>query len=74
MFTPPVFLRNYTLCLFNYAYYCGGVCGEGHTILYKKEGNGWKEIQTYFGFVASRFDRNQNRYRIPNVTGIATNW
>jgi hypothetical protein len=55
MFTPPVFLRNYTLCLFNYAYYCGGVCGEGHTILYKKGGDGWKEIQTYCGFVASRF-------------------
>ncbi len=44
-FSMPIFLRNDTYCLFYTANYCGGLCGGGNLILYKKQGNGWKIVK-----------------------------
>jgi len=51
-YSAPVFIRNYTYCLFYAHFTCGGLCGEGHLALYKKEGNTWKEVKTYCDWIS----------------------
>jgi len=51
-FSSPVFLKNYTLCLFYSDNMCGGLCGYGSLILYKKEGNQWMEVKSYCNWVS----------------------
>ncbi len=46
-FSAPIFLRNNTLCLFYSDYACGGLCGAGHTILYKKEEESWIVFKSF---------------------------
>ncbi|ARS42780.1 hypothetical protein CA265_25190 [Sphingobacteriaceae bacterium GW460-11-11-14-LB5] len=40
-FTKPIFFRNGTLCIFDYGYGCGNLCGYGNTSVYKKTEDGW---------------------------------
>ncbi|MHA4895727.1 hypothetical protein ACXZ1K_13320 [Pedobacter sp. PWIIR3] len=39
----PIFLRNNSLCVFEYGYYCGNRCGEGSLAFYYKIDGKWKE-------------------------------
>jgi hypothetical protein len=51
-FSYPVFLRNFTYCLFYSSVYCGFLCGEGSLVLYKYEGGKWREVKTYCHWVS----------------------
>lgn len=51
-FSVPYFLRNDTYCLFYSDYHCGGECGEGRLILYKKEGDSWVPFKTYCSWIS----------------------
>ena len=47
-FSLPVFFENYTMCIFYWGNFCGGLCGHAKVSIYKKEETGWKEIQILF--------------------------
>jgi len=49
---PPLFIRNGRYCIFYYDYCCGGLCGEGHLVIYKREGNEWKRWWGLYGWVS----------------------
>jgi hypothetical protein len=51
-YSPPIFIRKNTYCLFYYGYRCGGKCGEGSLRLYKKEGDQWKEVKSYCDWIS----------------------
>lgn len=51
-FSIPIFLRNYTYCLFYSDNHCGGECGDGKLTLYKMENNKWVEIQSYCNWIS----------------------
>ena len=51
-FSFPIFLRNDMYCLFYSDYNCGGLCGRGRLILYKKEKDQWVEIKDYCHWVS----------------------
>lgn len=42
--TRPIFLRKGTICIFQYSYNCGDLCGEGGVDVYKKDKTGWKRF------------------------------
>jgi hypothetical protein len=44
-FSLPVFFKDYTMCIFFWANYCGGLCGHVTVSIYKKEETGWKEYK-----------------------------
>lgn len=46
-FSAPIFVANYTYCLFYKSYNCGALCGDGGLYLYKKINNQWELIKTY---------------------------
>lgn len=46
-YSAPIFLRNYTYCLFYFSNSCGGLCGGGSMVLYKKENGEWKSVDKY---------------------------
>jgi hypothetical protein len=46
-FSVPLFIRNNTYCLFYSANYCGGLCGGGNLILYKKSNGVWVSVKSY---------------------------
>jgi len=50
-FSAPVFLRNYTYCLFYSDHHCCGRCGSGQWVLYKKEDNKWIKVKFYCGWI-----------------------
>lgn len=41
-FSNPIFLRNKTLCIFQYDFSCGNLCGDGTIMIYRKENGKWK--------------------------------
>lgn len=41
-FSNPIFLRNETLCIFQYDFSCGNLCGDGTIMIYRKENGKWK--------------------------------
>ena len=51
-FSIPIFLRNYTYCLFYSDNHCGGECGDGKLTLYKFENNKWIEIKSYCNWIS----------------------
>jgi len=51
-FSSPIFLRHFNYCLFYSDNSCGGLCGEGHLTLYKKEKDKWVEIKSYCNWVS----------------------
>ncbi|QEC66823.1 hypothetical protein FRZ67_05710 [Panacibacter ginsenosidivorans] len=51
-FSFPVFLRNYTYCIFCFDYSCGWVCGSGKMVLYKKYNNKWVQVKIYCEWVS----------------------
>jgi hypothetical protein len=51
-FSAPIFLRNYTYCLFYSANYCGSLCAGGSLVLYKKEKGRWKPVKNYCQWVS----------------------
>jgi hypothetical protein len=46
-FGCPLFLRNYTRCLFYSGHHCGWLCGDGQLALYKKEGGRWVFVKNW---------------------------
>jgi hypothetical protein len=46
-FGCPLFLRNYTWCLFYSGHHCGWLCGDGQLALYKKEGGRWVFVKNW---------------------------
>ncbi|RYE32416.1 MAG: hypothetical protein EOP42_09455 [Sphingobacteriaceae bacterium] len=40
-FSKPIFIRNDTICIFYYGYYCGGECGKGSIEIYHKINEKW---------------------------------
>jgi len=40
-FSKPVFLRNETICIFQYDFNCGYLCGDGTIMVYIKENGKW---------------------------------
>jgi len=40
-FSNPIFIRNYSLCIFYSGYTCGSRCGEGRLIIYRKKTDTW---------------------------------
>lgn len=40
-FSKPIFIRNHTICIFYYGYYCGGECGKGIIEIYHKVNDKW---------------------------------
>lgn len=51
-FSSPIFLRNYTYCLFYSGYSCGLLCGMGELNLYKKVDNKWVKIKNYTSWMS----------------------
>ena len=49
-YSSPIFLRNFTYCIFYFEEHCGdGICGDYGLTLYKKSNNQWVAIKTYCG-------------------------
>lgn len=40
-FSKPIFIRNDSICIFYYGYYCGGECGQGSVEIYHKIDGKW---------------------------------
>lgn len=51
-FSPPVFLQDYTLCVFYAAMRCEGLCGEGRFCIYKKINGRWTVLTTISHWVS----------------------
>lgn len=51
-FSMPIFLRNYTYCLFYSDNSCGGLCGGGRLILYRRNNGTWEEIVSYCNWIS----------------------
>lgn len=51
-YSAPIFFRDYNFCLFYSGHSCGGLCGGGHVILYKKEGGTWKQYRYYCDWIS----------------------
>lgn len=51
-YSAPIFLRNYTLCLFYSGHSCGGLCGGGQVTLFKKEHNTWKPFRIFCNWIS----------------------
>jgi hypothetical protein len=51
-FSSPIFLRNYTYCLFYSGYSCGELCGTGELNLYKNVNNKWVKIKNYTSWIS----------------------
>ncbi|MEZ5034821.1 MAG: hypothetical protein R2796_07525 [Chitinophagaceae bacterium] len=47
IFSFPLFLRNYTYCIFYSDNNCGLLCGQGMLSLYKKENDKWVVVKFY---------------------------
>jgi hypothetical protein len=41
-FSNPIFLRNETLCIFQFDFSCGNLCGDGTIMIYRKENGKWQ--------------------------------
>jgi hypothetical protein len=46
-FSLPVFIRNDIYCLFYSANYCGGLCGGGSLVVYKRQKDVWIAVKSY---------------------------
>lgn len=50
--SKPIFLRNGSVCLFYYSYFCGPLCGQGNLSLYKKEKGKWVRWISLYDWVS----------------------
>lgn len=41
-FSKPIFLRNNTMCIFYFGYFCDGLCGYKNLSIYSKKGDQWQ--------------------------------
>ncbi len=48
----PIFLRNYTYCIFYTDSHCDWLCGRGSLVLYKKVNDKWEPIKTYCNWIS----------------------
>ena len=51
-FSLPIFLRNYSYCIFYSDNHCGWLCGGGRLTLYKKINNRWQELKSYCNWIS----------------------
>ena len=51
-FSNPIFLRNYTYCLFYSHSACGDLNGSGELVLYKKSKGKWVKVKTYCSWIS----------------------
>jgi hypothetical protein len=52
IFSLPIFLRNYSYCIFYSDNHCGWLCGGGRLTLYKKINNKWEEFKSYCDWIS----------------------
>lgn len=50
--TKPIFLRDNTLCIFDYFYECGTRCAEGETTVFKKIDGKWERWMVVYRMVS----------------------
>ena len=50
--SAPIFLRDYTYCLFYSANSCGWLCGSGNWSLYRKENGRWKWVRSWCQWIS----------------------
>ena len=48
----PLFLRNYSWCIFYSGNHCGWLCGSGQLALYRKEGSHWVFVKNWGSWVS----------------------
>ncbi len=48
----PIFIRDYTYCLFYYDNNCGWLCGTGRLSLYKYEKSKWTEVKSFCDWIS----------------------
>ena len=48
----PLFLRNYTFCILCCDHACGGLCGSGEILLFKKDGARWVYVKSWETWVS----------------------
>ncbi len=51
-FSKPVFIRNNSICIFYYGYYCGGECGQGSIEIYRKINSKWTKWITMVQWIS----------------------
>ena len=51
-FSAPIFLRNYTYCLFYMGNQCGPLCGQGQLALYKREQGAWVIVKAFCRWIS----------------------
>jgi len=51
-FSAPIFLRNYTYCLFYMGNQCGPLCGQGQLALYRKSQGTWVIVKTFCRWIS----------------------
>jgi hypothetical protein len=51
-FSKPIFLRNDSICIFAYAYYCGMECTAIHLSIYEKANSRWIKAALISGSMA----------------------
>lgn len=52
VWSAPIFLRDYQLCVVYMAQSCGGLCGSGSTRVYQKTADGWSLVKSYCEWVS----------------------
>lgn len=50
--SAPIFLRDYSYCIFYFDNHCGGLCGHGELNLYKKVNDKWEVVMCYCVWVS----------------------
>ena len=52
MFSRPIFLRDQTICVFNYSNYCGFKCAYGKTAVYEKRHGRWRRLMVLSSWIS----------------------
>ncbi|MEY5069176.1 MAG: hypothetical protein RLZ47_1038 [Bacteroidota bacterium] len=51
-FSPPIFLRNKSICIFYCSLNCGSLCQDSRLMILKKEGTTWEKWITVFRIIS----------------------
>ena len=51
-FSVPLFSKDKNVAIISHNYNCGPLCGEGWTVIYKKQGSKWEEVKSIFRWIS----------------------